>query len=96
MFEEILRYSPKQRFRNRARRAYIRWRAAQRPPLPDRWFNSTCHFHTAALPWGKTAACLNNVVGRDSFERAVLGVARRRARDDWPKRSRALHRNLSA
>jgi hypothetical protein len=34
------------------RRAYLRWRSAQEPPLPERCDNEDCVFHTAALRWG--------------------------------------------
>jgi hypothetical protein len=48
---EVLRYSltgPKQ---GTVWRHYVRWRAAQNPPLPVRCDNPVCFFHTNPLIW---------------------------------------------
>jgi hypothetical protein len=48
----VLRYSDgKRKSSTIVRRMYMRWRARQDPPLPERCDNSGCRFHTDPLVW---------------------------------------------
>jgi hypothetical protein len=48
---DILRYSLTGPSRATVLRHYLRWRAAQNPPLPVRCDNPVCFFHTNPLIW---------------------------------------------
>lgn len=48
----VLRYSDgKRKSPTIVRRMYMRWRARQVPPLPERCDNPACRFHTEPLVW---------------------------------------------
>jgi hypothetical protein len=52
---EVLKYRRAKRPQGTIRRHYLRWRAAQDPPLPIRCDNPECQFHAAPLVWNGKA-----------------------------------------
>jgi hypothetical protein len=47
----VLKYGAERRSADTIRRAYLKWRAQQDPPLPERCDNPDCVFHTDPLVW---------------------------------------------
>jgi len=48
---QVLRYEGGERRNARARRAFLRWRELQDPPIPPRCDNKGCKFFTEPLIW---------------------------------------------
>jgi hypothetical protein len=51
MESQVLRYTQEKISAGTLRRAYLRWRQEQQPPLPERCDNPDCQFHTGPLVW---------------------------------------------
>ena len=68
---EVLIYSSGGTSQATVRRHYLRWRAEQSPPLPDRCDNVGCHFHTNPLIWNgkELPLILDHIQGNNADNR---------------------------
>lgn len=51
MKKNVMKYSPGRKSSDTIKRAYIKWREEQTPPIPLRCDIESCYFHTNELVW---------------------------------------------
>src|SRR5262245_35697510 len=71
---QVLCYSRKGSPQGTVRRHYLRWRQAQRPPLPRRSDNPACFFHANPLVWNSQPLkpILDHIEGNSSDNRPEM------------------------